>query len=149
MFQELFSGKPVQDGGFWNLPHVLRMHLQKGYFSFQIFRFSDIFRCLFYNIITFYKNTNGRSDNIISVFSGILTGEDIFILRCSFLKSKKLFRKVILRNFNFSGKYLCSCKNKTENGFYLKVNVGIFRRNENRLPKTGAPQAFATLIFQM
>ena len=42
-----------------------------------------------------------------------------------------------------------SIKIKREFGFYLKQNVCIFRRNENRLPKTGAPQAFATLIFQM
>ena len=31
---------------------------------------------------------------------------------------------------------------KTENGFHLKRNVCEFRRNENRLSKTGVPQIF-------
>ena len=65
-------------------------------------------------------------------------------------KSLQLADNAILMNIAVSSENIYnSIKIKTENGFYLKVNVGIFRRNENRLPKTGAPQTFTTLIFQM
>ena len=65
-------------------------------------------------------------------------------------KLKTVADNTILRNYAVSSENISdSIKIKTENGFYLKQNVCIFRRNENRLPNTGAPQAFATLIFQM
>ena len=65
-------------------------------------------------------------------------------------KSLQLADNATLLNIAVSSENIYnSIKIKTENGFYLKVNIGIFRRNENRLPKTGAPQTFTTLIFQM
>ena len=76
--------------------------------------------------------------------------EGVLILQNKSRKLKMVVDNAILQNYAVPSENISErIKIKTENGFYLKVNVGIFRRNENRLPKTGAPQAFATLIFQM
>ena len=75
--------------------------------------------------------------------------KSVFIPRNKSRKLKTGVDNAILLNYAVSSENISErIKIKTENGFHLKVNVGIFRRNENRLPKTGAPQTFTTLIFQ-
>ena len=62
--------------------------------------------------------------------------EGVLILRNSFLKLKTVADNTILLNrFTSSENITQSIKIKTENGFHLKVNVGIFRRNKNRIEK--------------
>ena len=58
------------------------------------------------------------------------------ILQNSSLKLKTAAGNAILLNYAVSSENISeSIKIKTENSFHLKVNVGIFRRNENRTAK--------------
>ena len=69
--------------------------------------------------------------------------EGILILRNTSLKLKMVVDNASLLNHAVSSENISeSIKIKTENGFYLKVNVGFFRRNKNRPEKTVAPQTF-------
>ena len=62
--------------------------------------------------------------------------EGVLILRNSSLKLKMVVDNAILQNHAVSSENISESINfKTENSFYLKVNVGIFRRNENRTGK--------------
>ena len=62
--------------------------------------------------------------------------EGVLILRNSFLKLKTVAGNAILLNYAVSSENISeSIKIKTENGFYLKVNVGIFRRNKSHPEK--------------
>jgi hypothetical protein len=62
--------------------------------------------------------------------------EGVFIPRNKSRKLKMVVDNAILMNIAVSSENIYnSIKIQTENGFYLKVNVGIFRRNENRTGK--------------
>ena len=62
--------------------------------------------------------------------------EDVLILRNSSLKLKTVVDNAILLNYAVSSENISeSIKIKREFGFYLKVNVGIFRRNKRRPEK--------------
>ena len=62
--------------------------------------------------------------------------EVVLILRNSSLKLKMVADNAILLNYAVSSENISeSIKIKTENGFYLKVNVGIFRRNKRHPEK--------------
>ena len=62
--------------------------------------------------------------------------EGVLILRNISLKLKMVVDNAILLNCAVSSENISeSIKIKTENGFYLKRNVGIFRRNKNRPEK--------------
>ncbi len=62
--------------------------------------------------------------------------ESILILRNESLKLKTVADNSILRNYAVpSGNISERIKIKREFGFYLKVNVGIFRRNKSRPEK--------------
>ena len=62
--------------------------------------------------------------------------EVVLILQNSSLKLKTVVDNAILLNHAVSSENISKCiKSKTENGFYLKVNVGIFRRNKRRPEK--------------
>ena len=75
--------------------------------------------------------------------------EGVLILRNTSLKLKMVADNAIWLNYAVSPKNISErIKIQTENGFYLKVNVGIFRRNKNRLPKTGAPQTFEQFFLK-
>ncbi|MBQ7393516.1 MAG: hypothetical protein IJV89_04105, partial [Lentisphaeria bacterium] len=59
--------------------------------------------------------------------------EGVLILRNSSLKLKTVADNAILLNYAVSSENIFErIKTKTENSFYLKVNVGIFRRNKRR-----------------
>ena len=73
--------------------------------------------------------------------------EGVLILRNISLKLKTVVSNAILLNYAVSSENISErIKIKTENGFYLKRNVGIFRRNKNCPGKTVAPQTF---IYQL
>ena len=62
--------------------------------------------------------------------------EVVLILRNSSLKLKTVVDNANLPNYAVSSENISeSIKIKREFGFHLKVNVGIFRRNENRIEK--------------
>ena len=62
--------------------------------------------------------------------------EGVLILRNSSLKLKMVVDNAILLKYCTSSENISErIKNKTENGFHLKVNVGIFRRNKSRTEK--------------
>ena len=62
--------------------------------------------------------------------------EGVLILRNSSLKLKMVVDNAILLNYAVSSESISErIKIQTENGFYLKQNVCIFRRNENRTGK--------------
>ena len=59
--------------------------------------------------------------------------EGVLILRNSSLKLKTVADNTILRNYAVPSENISKrIKTKTENGFYLKRNVCIFRRNKSR-----------------
>ena len=58
--------------------------------------------------------------------------ESVFILRNSSLKQKTVADNAILLNYAISSANIFEGTQKTENGFYLNVNVCKFRRNKNR-----------------
>ena len=61
---------------------------------------------------------------------------DVLDLQNKSRKLKLVADNAILLNISYSSENISErIKTKTENGFHLKANVGIFRRNENRPEK--------------
>ena len=62
--------------------------------------------------------------------------EGVLIHRNKSLKLKTVADNATLQNYAVSSENISEhIKIKTENGFHLKVNVGIFRRNKSRTEK--------------
>ena len=75
--------------------------------------------------------------------------EGVLILRNSSLKLKTVVDNAILQNYAVSSENISKrIKFKTENLFYLEVNVRYSDRNEIFTPKIVAPQTFVYFFLQ-